>query len=40
MQKYVLPALAAAGVIVMPALAEARPVSFEVKLKRYGGDGA
>lgn len=40
MSKFVLPALAAAGVIVMPALAQARPVSFEVKLKNYGGDGA
>ena len=40
MTRYVLPALAAAGVLVMPALAQARPVAFEIKLKNYGGDGA
>lgn len=40
MTKVVLPALAAAGVLVLPAMAQARPVSFDVKLSRYGGDGA
>ena len=40
MSKVVLPMLAAAGVIVAPAFAQARPVTFEVKLKKYGGDGA
>jgi len=40
MSKLVLPALAAAGAMVLPAFAQARPVTFEVKLKRYGGDGA
>lgn len=40
MRKFALPALAAAGAMVMPVLAQARPVTFEIKLRAYGGDGA
>lgn len=37
--KVLMPALAAATALV-PALAEARPVTFEAKLRSYGGNGA
>lgn len=35
-----LPVAAAAAAFATPSLAQARPVTFEVKLKPYGGDGA
>lgn len=40
MSKPMLTVLATAGVFMLPSLAQARPVAFEVKLKNYGGDGA
>ncbi|MFG1348616.1 DUF2271 domain-containing protein [Xanthobacter autotrophicus] len=38
--KFVLPAVAATAALMAPALAEARPVTFETTLKAYGGNGA
>ncbi|MDI4666883.1 DUF2271 domain-containing protein [Xanthobacter sp. AM11] len=38
--KFVLPAVAATAALVAPTLAEARQVTFETALKRYGGNGA
>lgn len=38
--KVVLPALAVTTALVAPAIAEARPVTFETTLKNYGGQGA
>jgi hypothetical protein len=38
--KYVLPAVAVTAALVAPALAEAKPVTFETTLKPYGGNGA
>lgn len=40
MKKTTLPILATAATLAAPALAYARPVSFQVKMKPYGGDGA
>lgn len=38
--KVLMPTLAAATALVVPTLAEARPVTFEATLKNYGGNGA
>lgn len=38
--KFVLPAVAATAALVAPALAEARPVTFQTTLKSYGGNSA
>lgn len=38
--KFLTPALAAATALAVPSLAHAREVTFEAKLKNYGGDGA
>lgn len=38
--KILMSAAAAATVLALPSLAEAKPVTFEVKLKSYGGNGA
>lgn len=39
-KKPVLTALAAASLLVLPALAQSRPLSITTQLKNYGGDGA
>ena len=36
----ILPAAVAATALALPSLAYARPVTFETRLKPYGGDGA
>lgn len=38
--KMLLPTLAAASAMALPAMAQARPVTFETTLKPYGGNGA
>lgn len=38
--KVALPALAVTTALVAPAIAEARPVTFETTLRNYGGEGA
>lgn len=38
--KPTLPLLATAAALAVPTLAWAKPVTFETKLKSYGGDGA
>lgn len=40
MSKPLTNALAAACVLALPALAQARPLSMTIPLKNYGGDGA
>ena len=40
MSKPLMTSVAAACVLALPALAQARPVTLTTQLKNYGGDGA